>query len=343
MSGDNKQDNIFENQPLLIVFTLLIVGIGIGYIWKSPTQTENQGQDVITQVVQQGEGEKVFYTISNVNVRKCASLSCDVVGQYPVNTDFTLPYGSISGMPEWIQISWADKGSAIFGYVNKNVLSENRTQIVEKITEKQPVGLSSIIKYWRPRVAYIQCAWQYSDTKAVYLQKFGSGLAMKYNDGTIAIFTNKHVLSNDNGYSPNICFVKLPDNNSVYEVIANNNIRGSPVIDWGYLIITTSDQYLRNLVNQNFNYCQKRASIGDSLVVLGYPSYGTDYLDITATEGIVSGYDGEYYTTSAKIEHGNSGGVAVLEKDNCYLGIPTGVVLGEFESLGRILDIKNIL
>lgn len=77
-------------------------------------------------------------------------------------------------------------------------------------------------------------------------------------------------------------------------------------------------------------------------MVLGYPSYGTDYLEITAIEGIVSGYDGEYYTTSAKIEQGNSGGVAISQKGNCYLGIPTAVKLGVFESLGRILDVKYI-
>ena len=95
-------------------------------------------------------------------------------------------------------------------------------------------------------------------------------------------------------------------------------------------------------IQELFYYCQKKASIGDSLIVLGYPSYGADYSEITATEGIVSGYDGEYYTTSAKIEQGNSGGVAILQKDNCYLGIPTAVRLGAFESLGRILDVKYI-
>lgn len=347
MNNDSKnQGDIFKNQPALIVLVVLIVGVGIGYLLqKSPTPIENSNQSTEVQDiqnVQQTSTEKVFYTISNVNVRKCAFLSCDVVGQYPLNTDLPLPYNSLAEMPEWIQISWIDAGNTIFGYINKKVLSESRTQIVEKVIEKQPVGLSSIIKYWRPRVAYIECIWQYSDTKQVYQEASGSGLAMKYSDGTIAIVTNKHVLSDDNGYGPNKCVAKLPDSNSIYEVNTNNIKWNSGSADWGYLAITAPDSHIKDIVGQDLNYCQKKASIGDSVVVLGYPSYGTDYLDITATEGIISGYDREYYTTSAKIEHGNSGGVSVLEKDNCYLGIPTGVRLGEFESLGRILDVKNI-
>jgi hypothetical protein len=70
---------------------------------------------------------------------------------------------------------------------------------------------------------------------------------------------------------------------------------------------------------------------------LGYPTIGSSG-SITVTEGIVSGIEGDYYVTSAKIDHGNSGGVAILTKDDCYLGIPTFVKNnGGFESLGRIL------
>ena len=82
--------------------------------------------------------------------------------------------------------------------------------------------------------------------------------------------------------------------------------------------------------------CTDNINIGDKIVVLGYPAIGTEG-GITVTDGIVSGFEGDYYVTSAKIEHGNSGGAAILVKDDCYLGIPTWADSGTVESLARIL------
>lgn len=341
MSKGAKQENIFRNQPeLLIIIAAFLAGALIIYASNSSSDQTDATSTAGTE--NQEQSGKTFYTTGDINVRKCGSLSCDVIGQYPINTDLVLLYDSLSVMPEWVQISWVDGGSTVFGFISKKILSENRTQIVERVVSKQPTGLSSIIKAWRPRVAYIECVFKYSDTGQVYNLSSGSGLALKYSNGTIAIVTNKHVLSDDNGYAPNNCAVKLPDNNTPYNVPLSDigwSING---FDWGDLTITSPDNHIRNLVNQDLNWCQSRALIGESLVVLGYPSYGTDYLEITATEGIISGYDGEYYTTSAKIEQGNSGGVAISQENNCYLGIPTGVRVGAFESLGRILDVKYI-
>ncbi|KKS24033.1 MAG: hypothetical protein UU82_C0013G0001, partial [Candidatus Nomurabacteria bacterium GW2011_GWC2_41_8] len=67
---------------------------------------------------------------------------------------------------------------------------------------------------------------------------------------------------------------------------------------------------------------------------------------LTVTDGIVSGVETDnngvhYYKTSAKIDHGNSGGIAI-EDSGCVIGIPTFVQQGELESIGRILDLKYI-
>lgn len=175
----------------------------------------------------------------------------------------------------------------------------------------------------------------------MYLQASGSGLAMQYTDGQISFITNKHVLSDGEDHAAT-CLSKLPDDDTVYTTTYDKTKWSTDGSDWGLLNITDADSHLKELVATNLNYCTTEASIGDSVVILGYPSYGTGYSNITATEGIISGYDGQYYTTSAKIEHGNSGGLAIDEKNNCYLGIPTAVVTGGFESLGRILDVKNI-
>lgn len=78
--------------------------------------------------------------------------------------------------------------------------------------------------------------------------------------------------------------------------------------------------------------------LGDKVMVFGYPSVGGN--TITVTEGVVSGFEGFRVKTSAKIEHGNSGGGAFLIKDtgNCWFGIPTSVAQGELESLGSIIN-----
>lgn len=87
---------------------------------------------------------------------------------------------------------------------------------------------------------------------------------MEYSDGTIAIVTNKHVLSDDNGYGPNNCVVKLSDNNTVYEIPLHDIKWSSEDVDWGYLAITSPDAYIRNLTNEDLNWCQNQAFIGES-------------------------------------------------------------------------------
>jgi hypothetical protein len=58
---------------------------------------------------------------------------------------------------------------------------------------------------------------------------------------------------------------------------------------------------------------------------------------------VISGYEEGLYLTSAKVERGNSGGAAIDVNNNCYLGIPTFVTVGSFESLARILDVPTLL
>ncbi len=64
---------------------------------------------------------------------------------------------------------------------------------------------------------------------------------------------------------------------------------------------------------------------------------------MTVTEGIISGFDENYFITSAKVEQGNSGGAAISLKNNCYLGTPTFSTKGNLESLARILDVKVLV
>jgi S1-C subfamily serine protease len=57
----------------------------------------------------------------------------------------------------------------------------------------------------------------------------------------------------------------------------------------------------------------------------------------TVTEGIISGIvAGPIYKTNAAIDHGNSGGVAILNKNGCALGIPTLGASGLTSGIGYI-------
>lgn len=73
--------------------------------------------------------------------------------------------------------------------------------------------------------------------------------------------------------------------------------------------------------------------LGDKLIVVGFPAIGGGTL--TVTEGIISGFDGNYIKTSAKIAHGNSGGGA-FHYTGCWIGIPTSAKADDVESLGYI-------
>lgn len=83
---------------------------------------------------------------------------------------------------------------------------------------------------------------------------------------------------------------------------------------------------------------QTPVKLGDKVRVFGYPGTSGN-TSITLTEGIVSNIpdDGATILTSAKIDSGNSGGLAVDTK-GCAIGIPSAVHLGEYENLGVIVN-----
>ncbi len=238
----------------------------------------------------------------------------------------------------------------------------------------QPKNLSGIIKEWRKSTTYIACFWTYSNGNAYYSQS-GSGLAVVLNSAP-TIITNHHVVYSSQYGGANECDVRFPDDSGFYVYSSNTPMTGGQ----GYFPDKGNISYLTNLDvayitgientwislpfgSQNYptvsflnrtrsdSYlCKTPLDIGNPIVILGYPIYGTQIrqgalspVEITATEGIISGQDSGYYTTSAKIDHGNSGGLAIDKDNNCYFGIPTWDLSGSFESLGRILPAATFL
>lgn len=86
-------------------------------------------------------------------------------------------------------------------------------------------------------------------------------------------------------------------------------------------------------------YCKnENVKLGEPVRIYGYPAISGGFA-LTVTDGIVSSLliDEGYIITSAKISHGNSGGLAV-DKNGCRIGIPSMVSSDDSESLGVIIS-----
>lgn len=86
-------------------------------------------------------------------------------------------------------------------------------------------------------------------------------------------------------------------------------------------------------------YCKnENLKLGESVRIYGYPAISGGYA-LTITDGVVSSLlpDEGLIFTSAKISHGNSGGLAV-DQYGCRIGIPAMVNGDENESLGIIIS-----
>ena len=226
-------------------------------------------------------------------------------------------------------------------------LKNQKPQIITKEVQKPSTQTNtvSVIEQWRPRVAYIDCSW-YGQSGLIE-EASGSGvLGPKTADGGFFILTNKHVVANAKGNPATTCSIKFPDIREAYTITADlqkmtmEEISFDPNYDYGNILIKRPTQEIISLANSKYTVCTGKAKVGEQVLVLGYPGIGSSN-DITVTEGIISGYEGGYYITSAKVEHGNSGGAAILVKNSCYLGIPSYAYSGEVESLARILDLSS--
>jgi S1-C subfamily serine protease len=223
--------------------------------------------------------------------------------------------------------------------ITQTVVKEKTETIIKEPPNSSPIDFASVIKKWTPYVAYIECTFVVS--KKVLI---GSGFYIPMSDGNQWIITNKHVVTIDEGktFGADYCTVKLPNYTEII-TIPNEGIKTVDYQDVGALIFDKNT--VKNIIpEENIipdpDICKNPPSVGDTVIILGYPAIGSTQ-GLTATEGIISGYDGDYYVTSAKIEHGNSGGIAVSPENSCYIGIPSAAVVGEIESLGRIFDIHK--
>ena len=82
--------------------------------------------------------------------------------------------------------------------------------------------------------------------------------------------------------------------------------------------------------------------LGDPIRILGYPQTSGGFY-LTITDGVISSFSDEgVILTSAKIDQGNSGGLAVDEK-GCMVGVPVAISEGTYQNLGVIISTDLIL
>lgn len=189
-------------------------------------------------------------------------------------------------------------------------------------------------------VVYVACSVRGSD-----LISAGSGFVLgQSGNPEVFVVTNAHVIQNNIALNEPLCFVSFPQkpNYSVgddyfYEgVVLRKILKGS--VDLAVLKLGSqkSKSSVAPIPFVPSATCpQSDIKIGDKITLIGYPDFGG--LSLTVTDGIISGIEnGPIYKTSAKIDQGNSGGLAFHNKRKCVVGIPTWAQAGAFEGLGYI-------
>lgn len=168
----------------------------------------------------------------------------------------------------------------------------------------------------------------------------GTGVIQSSPNGSTqwSVYTNLHVVGI--GLNAGVCSVGLPQGpdfipTKIYNSSVTKVAGQYPDIDFAILSVNST---------VSFNEFPLKAckvadiKIGDKVTIFGYPSFGGESL--TVTDGIVSGVQytayGPIYKTSAKIDNGNSGGIAINNDSKCGIGIPTWATSSTFEGLGYI-------
>lgn len=184
----------------------------------------------------------------------------------------------------------------------------------------------------------------------------GSGVVIDQN-GTV--LTNSHIIPQGDDYidvNDLGCLVVFPDEDTGLPLEA---YYAEPYVfqglsddyDLAWLMITGAYEgndgvvygtYPKEFPSAFQRDCEdEQVKLGEKVIIYGYPQATGGY-SLTITEGVVSAFTANGIVTSAKIDHGNSGGLATDDK-GCFIGIPTSVTLGEAESYGAIISTEDII
>lgn len=123
----------------------------------------------------------------------------------------------------------------------------------------------------------------------------------------------------------------------IYDVFVdeNNEVYGTYPKEFK-TIFSEEDEYDKICISSSI------VKLGDPIRIYGYP-LTSGGLHLTITEGVISSLP-EYglILTSAKVDEGNSGGLAI-DKKGCMVGIPSAISEGTYQNLGVIISTDLIL
>lgn len=219
----------------------------------------------------------------------------------------------------------------------KRIAAENK--IKSEGQSKADVLPQELMKEIMSRVAKVICGG------IMQGKVMGSGfiLPTSENGGTgWGVLTNAHVTLPEDLFGAK-CSVGAPSGQdyivkTYFDATISSRDARYPQVDYAILYApkgTAGFKPIRDVMP----FCKSSGiSIGDQINIFGYPAFGGE--SMTVTDGIISGIQqtqwGPIYKTSAKIDRGNSGGIAIDVTNRCILGMPTWGVGGTFEGLGYI-------
>jgi len=211
----------------------------------------------------------------------------------------------------------------------RSVSSNSQRQQLSSTNELSQDLLNKIM----PRIVKVRCVKSDGVSE-------GSGTIQAPAGGSTqwSVYTNLHVTGLNN-----YCTVVLPTGvdfvpTKTYSasLVGNGSYSYYPDIDFAVLRVSNATELFSEFPLPACGVADIK--IGDRVTVFGYPNFGGDSL--TVTDGIVSGIEytayGPIYKTSAKIDRGNSGGLAIDNNSKCGIGIPTWATSGAFDGLGYI-------
>lgn len=243
----------------------------------------------------------------------------------------------------------------------------------QKVTQSTDLSISaSEISKYLSGVMEISCG---DSSGSISLWRFSDGIMPSY-----AGVTNAHVIE---GVSGNCLLFPGTDNEEKIMASANSGVvsQWNSFADVAVLPIGTPFKPLDDCTGTNctetlskdkLNYsistlpkCSTKLPVGSPVVTVGFPAFSTqnnEYNGIVATashqitsNGIISGYNNQDYSgnalphnnyyVSAKIDSGNSGGIAFSKTSSglCILGIPTWLQIGNYEASGVVQNIHNVM
>lgn len=192
--------------------------------------------------------------------------------------------------------------------------------------------------------------------------------------------TNAHVIEGVSGhcalFSGTDSEINIMSSVNPQEVYTWNNFADVAVLPIGNTFRPkdncNGENCMETLSKDKLNYsisnlpeCSPKMAVGSPVVTIGFPAFAmqeNSYYGMTSSashqivsNGIISGYNNQDYSgnnlpfnnyyVSAKIDSGNSGGIALSKTSNglCVLGIPTWVQVGNYETGGVVQNINNIM